>query len=373
MILSQRLQLLGGLLSREIAHTGPLYVDLDLTRRCNLQCLGCPFHSPDGGQALAGDHAPIDMSFELVERLCEELPRLGTREVILIGEGEPMLHPRLFDIIAAFKRVGLAVQMYTNGTLIDEAKASALLDSGLDTLKVSLWASCIEDYQKCHPGVSPRNYTKTVEGVRIMAGLKAKRNTQVTVVYLTQPLNRHNYRSIGARVDLASELGCDGVRFSIFRHWQGAYASASLSTQEIETVCQDLSQAKSRLDALGIAHDINDALLRYRLGETVGVENPCFVGWFHARVEADGTLVPCCSCSVSLGNLNEHGFEELWNGPQYRGFRQRALTPGGLSSLGPACDCGWCGVAANNYRIYRLWRWIAPLAGPRAGSRNRGA
>jgi len=51
--LKNRLALLRSLIQGEVAHTGPAYVAVDVTRRCNIHCLGCFFHCTQGTQAHA--------------------------------------------------------------------------------------------------------------------------------------------------------------------------------------------------------------------------------------------------------------------------------------------------------------------------------
>ena len=357
----QKVQLLRGLIHGEAAYTGPFYVDVDLTRRCNLGCLGCQYNSSKTRIPLPGDRTIKDIRFELIEKLCRELPALGTREVFLVGEGEPFFHPRLFDIVSAFKHAGCKVQLFTNGTLINEANAPAILDSGLDVLRVSLWANSLEEYRKLYPGINPENLQKTLNGVKTVTSLKAERKTALPTVILTEPLNRYNYKSIDARISLAHDTGCDGVSFNTYIHWQGEFASAALSTEEIATLCRDLTQARRRLESLSLHHNLDDILFKYRLGETAWRDFPCYVGWFFTRVRVDGTIVPCGACSLPLGNLNKSSLEEIWNGPKYRAFRNKTMTTKGLASLSQHCDCDWCCTATDNFKVHRFFKWITPF------------
>ena len=48
--LLQKYRIFQGICSVERAFTGPFYVTLDLTRRCNLNCLGCRFHSKESNK-----------------------------------------------------------------------------------------------------------------------------------------------------------------------------------------------------------------------------------------------------------------------------------------------------------------------------------
>jgi MoaA/NifB/PqqE/SkfB family radical SAM enzyme len=91
--LQKKMKLLKGLVSTEFAYQGLFYVTVDLTRRCNLQCLGCRYHSLLVLISSPGDPAIQDISFDLVRKRSEELSSMGTDEIILTGEGAPFLHP----------------------------------------------------------------------------------------------------------------------------------------------------------------------------------------------------------------------------------------------------------------------------------------
>ncbi len=96
--LSNRVKLLKGLLTRDTAYTGPFYICVDVTSRCNLQCLCCPYHSPLSDNPVSGKN---DISFDIFAKLCQEIKIMGTKTIVLQGEGEPLLHPRVFDLISA--------------------------------------------------------------------------------------------------------------------------------------------------------------------------------------------------------------------------------------------------------------------------------
>ena len=356
------LQLLAGLLDQRKAYTGPFFVNIDITRRCNMRCPGCRHHLPTPGKSVDADGAPKDIPFALIQQLARELPALAVPEISLIGEGEPLLHPRLLDIIAAFKHAGTKLQLFTNGTLIDQAKASALVDSGLNAVKVTLWANSQDEYEKCHPGVNPQNFVKTLNAVELLVRQKARNRAAVSII-LNQPLNRLNYRSAVERIQLARSLGCDALTFSVFRDWRGEFASLSLSAEEIAAVSEELLAAKKDAAAAALGHNIDEVLMRYRLGQFGWLRLPCYIGWLHARIKTDGTVIPCNSCDLPLGNLHRDGFAAIWNGQAYRRFRhQRSRYDGGLQFKNH-CDCGWCCFVKQNAKVHRVFKWIRPQLG----------
>jgi MoaA/NifB/PqqE/SkfB family radical SAM enzyme len=359
--LGRQLKLIRGLLDGQAAYTGPFYVDVDLTRRCNMRCLGCSTHSSTTRTPPPGDQAVTDAPLDVVEKLGASLERLGTTHVYLKGLGEPLLYAHVFDTISIFRRAGCRVELFTNGTLIDSRAAAHILDSGLDVLRVSLWANNEREYEKLYPGTPIGTFHRTLGNVRLLTRLKAQRAVSRPRVILTAPLNRHNYQSTAQRADLAHSLGCQGVAFDYYRDW-GEFASAALSAQETQALCHDLAMAKARLESLSLSHNVAQILLLYRLRQVAQRETHCYVGWYYSRMRLDGTIVPCAPCALPMGNLKDDTFEAIWNGDPYRSFRGKASKRQGLASLGPHCDCEWCCHTRDNFQVHRRFRWLRPFS-----------
>lgn len=359
--LYEKMKLMKGLLTGDTAYIGPFYVTVDVTRRCNFRCPGCRYHSPMLNTTSPGDRSILDIPFSLAEKLFEEFKEMGTSGLILIGEGEPFLHPRLFDIILAAKDAGLHITLLTNGTLLNKTNVHSIIGSGLDILKVSLWASSAEEYEKNYPGTTSANFENIIKGLRILAHIKVKQKSTLPTVVLHHPISRHNFKKIDTMVDLVDTTGCHTLSFSPFKSRRGKLASAALSLDEEKFLCLSLDRMKKRLDSLPINHNIDQTLLRYEIGEEVRETLPCYIGWLHARIKVDGTVFSCNPCDLPMGNLNENRFQEIWNTSTYRHFRRKTLTRKGLASMSKHCDCGYCCHVEDNLRVHRLFRWFAPL------------
>ena len=162
-----------GLFNGEVAYTAPFYVSVNVTSRCNLKCVGCPFHSQYAGPASKRYSDTGDLSLDIFKRLCGELGALNTNSVVLRGDGEPFLHPDVFQMIAAAKESGLKVMLLTNGAMLQKEKVQALIDTKLDELRVTFWASSEEEYKKNYPGSNPDNFIKVIDGSKFLARLKS--------------------------------------------------------------------------------------------------------------------------------------------------------------------------------------------------------
>jgi MoaA/NifB/PqqE/SkfB family radical SAM enzyme len=359
--LIQSAQFLQGVLSGETAHAGPFFVTLDVTERCNLYCRACPYHSPDLPPTTE-NRPPRDIPYELVLRLCDEMKAMGGWRLLLIGHGEPLLHPRISDIITAGKTAGLEVFLTTNGTFLDEERARSLVASGLDKIQVSLWANSREDYVRNHPGTRAAMFDQVVRGVELLVKERSALARQRPRIVLHQPITRYDYQNIGLFADLAMATGCDGISFSPMTTFQGTVSAHALSDKEVTAVCGTLEQLRTRLRATRLSHNIGDVLGRYRDGSEIWKKYGCYIGWIDARVRIDGGIAPCNLCELSLGNLQQNSLQEIWNGPGFREFRQKARTPQGLRALAAQCDCEYCCHLPANRRLHPFFRMLAPLA-----------
>jgi radical SAM protein with 4Fe4S-binding SPASM domain len=141
-------------LARACAHlTGyqlrrPACLVFESTSRCQLACEIC------GGTASACSRPKGVMEWGLFEHLVEEAVRLRPERVCLHAFGEPLLHPRIVQMVEALSRQGLAAELVTNGNLLTPALARDLRLAGLRDLGISHPNVSSDNYQLCR-GVPP--------------------------------------------------------------------------------------------------------------------------------------------------------------------------------------------------------------------------
>src|SRR3979411_3113008 len=116
----------------------PVCVYLETTKRCNLLCTTCP-------RTYEELEPPADMSWELFTSIVDQIPDL--QRAVLHGVGEPMLVKNLPKMVRYLKDRGTYVLFNTNGTVLNEKNGRALIDAGLDELRVSLDAANAKSYR----------------------------------------------------------------------------------------------------------------------------------------------------------------------------------------------------------------------------------
>lgn len=298
---------------------------------------------------------------DLIHKIAQELPVLGTERVIMAGTGEPLLHPQFPEIISAFKRTGIEVRLFTNGLLLDKDRSLTLIESGLDRLIVSLWATSPETYMQCHPGTNPDDYWKIEENIRQFTQLKEELGTDFPEVYINHVCNVYTYRNIDDKIDLAHKTRCNGILFTPFDPQGDKAKSAALSDEQVEFVLKQFPAAVKRMTALGIKHNVDRIFIRHQFNLNEGLKTPCYIGRYQTRIRVDGAVMPCCYCNVLLGDLNKKSLKDIWNDHPYKDFRIRSETKEGLASLRSTSSCDWCCYVGQNYRVHRFFKWLAPV------------
>ena len=112
-----------GLLSARhpvLAHVIPM-------RRCNLDCTYCNEYDK------VSDPVPL----EEIERRLDKLASLGT-SIVTISGGEPMMHPKIYEIIAHIRRGGMIAGLITNGYYLTPEKIERFNHAGLEYLQISI-------------------------------------------------------------------------------------------------------------------------------------------------------------------------------------------------------------------------------------------
>jgi MoaA/NifB/PqqE/SkfB family radical SAM enzyme len=374
--LAQKIKLLGGLVMGDKAKNGPFYVDIDLTERCNLNCLGCPYHNVDKKLIREQKRIPIDMPLEVLSRICQELKEMGTHTLVFQGTGEPLLHPHIIDCLRIGKKHGFFVILFTNGTLLRTDIIRELSKARLDRLKISLWATSEEQFAKNYPGTKSEIFPRIMDGLKELGDFKKKRSSHFPTVQAHFIFNSTNYQSVDAMIDLAARAGSGFISFSPMVDLREELYPLILSPEQIQQFQKDLSKAKNKLQSLDIVDNIDEVFTRLRLGYSVWERLPCYVTWYHTRIRADGCVQPCgrCTSQTEFGNVNTDSFKNIWEGPSMREFRAVARTTKGLRSIQTSCNCQYCCFAAHNMKIHRFMRWLSPFSFLRRsiGEKSRG-
>lgn len=101
-----------------------LTMELETSHVCNMRCVYC-YNS-------AGRRLQNELSTAEILDVIDQAAALGLRRAILIGGGEPLMHPDIFRIIDDLHERGIGIDLFTNGTRIEADTARFLFERGVE-------------------------------------------------------------------------------------------------------------------------------------------------------------------------------------------------------------------------------------------------
>lgn len=269
----------------------PSVLGIELTNNCNLRCPHCP----SGSGALS---RPAGfMSEDLIEKIVNEFAGTITSSLFYF-QGESMMHPNFFSMLE--KAIPLHPVISTNGHFLDDESCKLLANLKCKKIVVSMDGITDASYNKYREG---GNLTSVKEGlIRLNGELKKRgRNGILEIQILVSSANEAEMNLIAA---FAKQHGIN-LRFK----------SMQLYSNDIE-VMPGISRYRRYYSDNG------------KLVRKGRLSNRCIRLWINPVITWDGMIVPCCfdkNADYSMGNLNSQSFTEIWNGENYRTFRNKIL------------------------------------------------
>ncbi|HAM45069.1 MAG TPA: radical SAM protein [Propionibacteriaceae bacterium] len=338
---------------------------IEATNACNLNCQTCVRNVWDERDGMMADE-----TFARVLAGLQELPAVQT--VHFGGYGEPLTHPRIFDMIARVKALGLRAEMITNGTLLSEANCERIVASGLDLLVVSIDGAHESTYDTIREG---SELNVVLRNLRTLAAARHKLRQRTPDVGISFVAMKDNLEELLLLKRMAPQLRASFIMVTnLLPHTEDMkdqilYSSLVASTYPIR-IGESRSDPLVIMPPLDRTPEISEVLRRLSIGR-VNVDMPgldwnakrntCrFVREGVAFVRWDGEIAPCMPllhsypCYVlgrykrivahSFGSLHARSLGEIWNDDTYRGFRERVKK----FEFSPCIDCGGCQLSESN-------------------------
>jgi radical SAM protein with 4Fe4S-binding SPASM domain len=327
----------------------PTYAQLEPVGQCNLRCQMCAIQFRDDGPPYG---ALAFMPFERFIQALDALP--GLQELHLQGLGEPMMHPRFFEMVALATARGIRVTTNSNATLLNQRRAERCVTSGLDCLHVSLDGATAATYERIRVRAHFDRVTANVE--RLLAA-RERLGSTTPRLRLVMVIMRQNLDELPALVRLAHRWQVEGMfvqhlchdfgesslpsRYRPMRSFVDEQTLLHEDAQRVETV---FAEARAVAQTLGVDLRLPRARPALHRPGTPG-RMRCDWPWRGAYLSYDGYAMPCCMVStpdrINFGSIAEHGLADLWNSPAYEAFREQ------LDSDEPPEVCRSCAVYAG--------------------------
>ena len=268
--------------------------------------------------------------------------------VLFGGLGEPLLHPRILEMILEAKGAGARTEVTSNGTLLTEPMQNGLLQAGLDRLWVSVDSVSIECAEEAAPG-------HPVPGIVLSRLRELKDRIKVSghslEIAMAFVATQDNLPELPAVLALARDLGVDAVHLSHLIPYHEAQSNETRQPVWYEP------GSKNLLPWIGEARLVDGTFIA---NDTKPEPGCPFIESGAVAVAWDGQVSPCVpllrthrtfqegmprtATAHVLGQLPETDLLTLWRNRDHTDFRRRVETV----AFAPCATCGACNMAYDN-------------------------
>jgi len=254
----------------------PVEYIVETTAKCNLYCPMCPCETHPQPKE--------DMTGEIFHRLVQESGRTA-EHMMLIGLGEPLLDPAIFERIGYCARHNISTLLSTNGTLLDEAASAQLLKTPLEHITLSFDGASKEAFEFYRKGA---RFEKVRDNFVRFARMKKEARAKMQVVVQMVRLERN-----------AGEVD------EFARFWRNVPGVDQVRIKEDETNL--------------IRPDAGHAAADWKY--------PCHYLWRGpVYVKHNGDVYPCCQSYMldgrPIGNAGEQSLATIWDSEEMQRMRR---------------------------------------------------
>jgi radical SAM protein with 4Fe4S-binding SPASM domain len=161
--------------------SAPIFMEINLTNKCNLACEWCISENFTGTATL---------DIDAVCMFLWDFADMGGKAVTFAGGGEPTVHPRFDDIVLEAYGAGLDLGLMTNGVYTEEY--NALIGNLFEWVRFSLDTTNSENYKKWKGADRVKQVVENIKSLReykVRVGVNCNVNEYMTVREMVNLIN----------------------------------------------------------------------------------------------------------------------------------------------------------------------------------------
>jgi radical SAM protein with 4Fe4S-binding SPASM domain len=264
----------------------PLSVQVDLTYRCNEQCVHCYLDHEDHGEMTTAE----------IKHLFDQLVEAGVFFLTMSG-GEILLRKDFFDILEYARKLKFCVKLKTNAVLIRERQAARIRELGVHSVQISIYSHRAE----VHDAITkiPGSLKRSINAIRFLKS----QGLQVTIANVLMLQNLNDYLGVKA---LGEELGAAVTldpTITPMMDGDRALLQLNVSPEALQGVFHDQSLVGNVEEFCTPPAGVNDDALDML---------PCSAGHTACYVSPYGDVYPCVQFPLPSGNVRQTPFLDIW-------------------------------------------------------------
>jgi MoaA/NifB/PqqE/SkfB family radical SAM enzyme len=286
------------ILRRTIVWNFPVGISIETTAVCNLHCPQC--YTGSGRLQRENKRIPPETALAAIREAS-----YFAFSVNLNFQGEPLLHPQLFDFISEVHHQKMISLLSTNAHFLDEENCRKLVQSGLSVITISMDGVTENSYQQYRKGGSLEQ-VKT--GIRHLVQEKQKQHSARPYIILQFLVFRHNEQEIPLMREFAKQAGVQKL---------------SIKSAQFYDFTEELQPPENAKYSRYSINTNQEMKVRKKL------HNRCFRIWKYLLITTDGKMAACCF-DKNAEYLNEsfpdQSIKEIWKGESMGKLRKRILS-----------------------------------------------
>lgn len=283
------------LIQKSFQRNHPVYASLELTYVCNLHCRFCYNPVQRKGQNRVKP-APVvndvPLSFEEIVSALDQLQALGVLYLTLTG-GEPMLHPRFWQIAAEAKKRSFALRIFTNGIAINEEIADRLETLCPYVIEISIHGSNAQTAEALNQ--VPGSHRRLMKALRLLR----ERNVRAFVKCVVTKLVENELEEIKA---IGDQFG-----YPVF------FDPILTPSDDAENYPLELKASDDAIRRLFESEELNVGNSPF---ERTPEQFNCSVATGTVNIDPYGYVNPCIQWRQNVGNIRKQPLKEIWENSQ---------------------------------------------------------
>lgn len=298
----------------------PTFLTIEPSNICQLACPQCPVgiakKHPKGDTGTSPRNPFPDYPLSL---LADTFRYAHT--VQFYFQGEPLLNPRLPELIREVAQQGLYTIVSTNAQALDRSMAKRLVVSGLHRIIISmdgLSQSSYEAYRKGGSVEKARAAIRYLREEREIARRQRLISGDYPIIELQCLLLRSNEREQALMRKTYRLLGADRLTFKTAQFYDYQYGSPLMPTRGRDRRYEQCADGTYRMKR----HPLR------RLWQALTGISPCYRLWAGCVLTTNGDVLPCCydkSHTHAYGNIHHASLASLFRSKQADAFRRTAI------------------------------------------------
>ncbi len=282
----------------------PIYTEIATAGTCNHRCTYCAL------DYMGYQHRFLDKTV-LMDRL-REMAGLGVRSVMFAGEGEPLLHKDIAEIINHTKDVGIDVAITTNGVVLTPGLSRRILRS-VTWIKVSINGGTPETYSRIHR-CNPEDFDRVIHNIAEAVRFKRQNNIPCTIGMQIVLLPEN----CGEVTTLAERARAIGVDYLVVKPYSQHHLSHTTLYKDFRySDYLHLGEELRRFNSADFQVIFRERTMKKWDDGRRNYER-CLALPFWAYIDAGGCVWGCSAYlgdeRFLYGNIYENTFKEIWEG-----------------------------------------------------------